>query len=67
MVPVSNIDKTETRHPVEQNFLESTRLDDENAVESCLREETRLVEEVERIRDQENSDCDLSQRQDHLI
>ena len=44
---------------VGQNFLESTRLDDENAVEACLSEETRLVEEVERIRDRENSDCDL--------
>ena len=32
MVPVSNIDKTQTRHQVEQNFFESTRLDDENAV-----------------------------------
>ena len=28
-------------------------------MEACLRDETRLVEEVERIRDQENSDCDL--------
>ena len=54
MVPVSNIDKTQARHPVEQNFLESTRLDDETAVEACLREETRLfesVEEIDRIRD----------------
>ena len=62
MVPVSNIDKTQARHPVEQNFLESTRLDDETAVEACLREETRLVEsveEIERIRDRENSDSDL--------
>merc|ERR1712051_333667 len=62
MVPVRNIDKTQTRHQVEQNFFESTRLDDENAVEACLREETRLVEsveEIDRIRDRENSDCDL--------
>ena len=51
MVPVSNIDKTQARHQGGQNFFESTRLDDENAVEACLREETRLVEEVERIRD----------------
>ena len=46
-------------HQVGQNFLESTRLDDENAMEADLREDTRLVEEVERIRDRENSDCDL--------
>ena len=59
MVPVSNIDKTQARHQGGQNFFESTRLDDENAVEACLREETRLVEEVERIRDRENSECDL--------
>ena len=59
MVPVNKIDKTQARHQGGQNFLESTRLDDESAVEACLMEETRLVEEDERNRDRENSDCDL--------
>ena len=43
MVPVSKIDKTQERNQVGQNFLESTRLDDENAVEVCLREDTKTI------------------------
>ena len=46
-------------HKVGQNFLESTRLDDENAVEACLMEDTRLIEGAERIRNREDSDHDL--------
>ena len=54
VVPVSKIDTMQTRNPVGQSFLESTRRD-----EAETEEETKLVEEVERIRDRVNSDRDL--------
>ena len=37
---VNKIDNTQARNQRGQNFLESTRLDDESAVEVCLMEET---------------------------
>ena len=51
VVPVSKIDTMQTRHPVGQSFLKSTRREEAETEEECLREETKLVEEVERIRD----------------
>ena len=59
VVPISRIDTLQTTEPTEpdeQNFHESTRRDDE---EACLREETRLVEDIERFRNHVNSDCEL--------
>ena len=61
VVPISRIDTLQTTEPTEpdeQNFHESTRRDDE---EACLREETRLVEDIERFRNHVNSDCDCEQ------
>ena len=62
VVPISRIDTLQTPEPTEldeQNFHESTRREDAEAEEECLREETRLVEDVERFRNRVNSDCEL--------
>ena len=59
VVPVSKIDTMQAGNPVGQSFLKSTRREEAETEEECLREETKLVEEVERIRDRENSDRDL--------
>ena len=64
VVPISRIDILQTPEPTEpdeQNFHESTHRDDEEAEEACLREETRLVEDIERFRNHVNSDCDCEQ------
>ena len=51
VVPVSKIDTMQAGNPVGQSFLKSTRREEAETEEECLREETKLVEEVERIRD----------------
>ena len=51
VVPVSKIDTMQAGNPVGQSFLKSTRWEEAETEEECLREETKLVEEVERIRD----------------
>ena len=62
VVPISRIDTLQAPEPMEpdeQNFHESTRRDDAEAEEECLRDETRLVEDIERYRNRVNSDCEL--------
>ena len=70
ILPISRIDTLQTPEPTElaeQNFHESTRREDaeaeeeclREAEEECLREETRLVEDIERFRNRVNSDCEL--------
>ena len=62
VVPISRIDTLQTPEPTEpdeQNFHESTRRDDAEEEEECLREETRLVEDIVRYINRVNSDCEL--------
>ena len=62
VVPNSRIDTLQTPEPTEpdeQNFHESTCRDDAEAEEECLREETRLVEDIVRYINRVNSDCEL--------
>ena len=64
VVPISRIDTLQTpepTEPVEPNFHESTRQEDAETERECLREETKLVDDIERFRNRVNSDRELQE------